>query len=200
MAGRQGVTGNNKRKKRPQDRGQTMQRMIQAIAAMLACLLLTLGAAAAAPGQNPVPAWRELSPDQQQLLSPFKDEWNSLPADRRELLSNNSRKWLDLSPEEQSQVREQFKQWQQMPPEQQDRIRHSYDLYKGLPEDQRLQVQDSWRRFRKVTPEKPREIPPPQIRKPEKHQEMQAQPQNRPPETRAGDGKPASRQFAKAPA
>ena len=95
-----------------------MNPITKAIAATLACLLLTLGVAAAASGQNPVPAWSELTPDQQQLLVSFKDKWNSLPTGLRERLSNNSRKWLDLSPEERSTVREQFKQWQQTPQEQ----------------------------------------------------------------------------------
>jgi len=160
-----------------------MRRIIQTIAAVLACLLLTLAPPAAARGQNAAPAWGDLSPDQQQLLMPFKDEWGSFPPEHREYLSHQARQWLDLPPEEQSRVRQQFRQWQQMPQEEKEQVRQAYHQYTSLPPERRQQVQNSWRQFHQVTPEKRQEMQKlPQEEQPVRGPEMQGEPHPRPSE------------------
>ena len=125
-------------------------RFIQALAA--AAWLLWLSAAHA---DNRGPDWAQLSPSQQQVLAPLKDDWVNIEGPRRHKwveiakrygsmtpaqqarLQTRMRQWASLSVEERAQVRERYKRLQEMPPEKREEIRRKWHEYDSLTEEEK---------------------------------------------------------------
>ena len=61
-------------------------------------------AATARPPAAPL-AWKELQPNQQQLLQPYAKDWDSLPPGRQQALAGGARRWLSMDPAARAEAR-----------------------------------------------------------------------------------------------
>ena len=73
-------------------------------------LILTLGLLFAhqAASQD-VPAWDQLSLEQQQILQPYKQNWGSLSSDRESSLQRGEDRWSKMSNEQRQQTKNNMK-------------------------------------------------------------------------------------------
>jgi hypothetical protein len=123
---------------------------------LLISVLLALGPATAASASEP--GWLQLSPDERQLLAPFREDWEVLDPAHRERLRRGAERYRDLSPEEQARLRERFERWREMSPEQRARIRERHERFRALPESEQEQILRARERFRALPPERREEL------------------------------------------
>ena len=72
------------------------------------------------------PSWEQLTPDQQQMLGPYRKQWDRLPPQQREDLARGAARWQDMTPEQRERAQQRLKQWQNLPPEDRERVRERY--------------------------------------------------------------------------
>ena len=120
--------------------------------------ILILGLAAFAWGQPSGSSWEKLSPQEQQVLKPFKDRWDNLSPDRQERLRKGADRWQKMTPDDRKEAQDRFKRWQDLPPDQRDLIRKRYDEFRRLPSEEQEKIRNRSRWFRELPPEKRREL------------------------------------------
>jgi len=112
--------------------------MAKALVAIVVCLSFIAPVLAAAPAQpkavaaRPKPAkpeWGELTPAQQNVLAPLKDDWASLDTTRR-------KKWVKVA-----------NAYPKMKPEQRRAARAKYQTIKKLSPEKRAQVKAQWEQY-----------------------------------------------------
>ena len=112
-------------------------------------LLLALAAQAAFAAETPpgvrVPAWGDLTAQQQQDLAPFAGRWDRMPASRRVLVLERYQRWSRLPPERQAQVRAGERIFHEMSPAQRERMRRAFRAVRALPPDQQQRLRAIWR-------------------------------------------------------
>lgn len=134
--------------------------MTRRLAHALVAMLLAFAAAGAhaddpsrhghdrAPDGVAVPAWSELTPEQQEKLAPLRERWDQMPASRRvhalERMERRAR-WDALSPEQRERLRHGARNFRDLPPELREKMRASMQVVRGLPEDQRRELKERWR-------------------------------------------------------
>lgn len=136
--------------------------MIRTLAnAMLALTLSFAAAGAAAHSDDPsrhshdrvpegvaVPAWSELTPEQQEKLAPLRERWDQMPASRRvhalERMERRAR-WDALTPEQRDRLRHGARNFRDLPPELREKMRASMDVVRQLPEPERRELKQRWR-------------------------------------------------------
>ena len=79
------------------------------------------------------PAWEQLTPEQQQTLSPYRQQWDRLPPQQREDLARGAERWQDMTPEQRERAKRRIKQWQNLAPEDRERVRERYSEFKQMP-------------------------------------------------------------------
>jgi hypothetical protein len=99
-------------------------------------------------------SWDQLSPQEQQILSPLKERWDQLPADRQERLRRGAERWQRMTPEQRKEAEERFKRWQELSPEQREVIRKRYREFRNLPPEEQEKIRRESRWFRELPPEK----------------------------------------------
>jgi hypothetical protein len=132
------------------------------LARFLGALLLAFAAAgASAHSEDPtrhghdrvpegvaVPAWSELTPEQQEKLAPLRDRWDQMPASRRvhalERVERRAR-WDALSPEQRERLRDGARNFRDLPPELREKMRASMQVVRSLPEEERRELKERWR-------------------------------------------------------
>jgi hypothetical protein len=115
---------------------------------LLVCLLLavaTTQAAPVVPEQVKVPAWNELSDQQQADLSHLAGRWDRLPASRRVLILERYSHWKHLPAQEREALREGARNFRQMSPRQREKMRMSMDAVRALPRAQQRRLRERWR-------------------------------------------------------
>lgn len=83
------------------------------------------------------PSWKELSPPQQQALSPLATEWDKLDSPHKSKWLEISRRYVTMKPEDQSRMQERMRAWIALTPEQRRVARESYARTKKLNTDQK---------------------------------------------------------------
>jgi len=63
------------------------------------------------------PAWEELAPQHQEVLSTFQNDWDSLSPERREKLMRRAESWQQLSPDCREALRDRWRELRDLPPE-----------------------------------------------------------------------------------
>jgi hypothetical protein len=95
-----------------------------------------------------VPAWRELTPEQQEKLAPLRERWDQMPASRRvhalERMERRAR-WDAMTPEQRDRLRHGARNFRDLPPELREKMRESMKVVRQLPEAQRNELQQRWR-------------------------------------------------------
>lgn len=94
-----------------------------------------------------VPAWDELSPQQQAGLERLRADWDQLPASRRvralEWLERKAR-WDAMTPEQREKLRAGARNFRDLPPELREKMRASMQAMRALPEDERRALRKRW--------------------------------------------------------
>lgn len=93
--------------------------------------------AQAKPAPAAKPLWRDLSPEQQQALSPLASDWDSLEAARKKKWIELTRHYSSLTPDQQSRMHERMREWARLSPEERRVARESYSRVKKLEPEQK---------------------------------------------------------------
>ena len=95
-----------------------------------------------------VPAWNELTPEQQEKLAPLRERWDQMPASRRvhalERMERRAR-WDAMTPEQRDRLRHGARNFHDLPPELREKMRASMQVVRQLPEAQRSELKQRWR-------------------------------------------------------
>lgn len=130
--------------------------MAKTLVAVIVCLSFAVQAYAAAPPQpqsavaqtKPAkPAWSALTPAQQQVLAPLKDDWHELDTVRRGKWVKVADQYPKMKPEQQQRLQKRMKDWAKLTPEQRRVAREKYTTIKKLPPAKREQVESQWQQY-----------------------------------------------------
>lgn len=114
--------------------------------------LFCCAAFAAGPAKKN-PAWSELSPEQQQALSPLAGEWNTLEAQRRAKWLGIAKRYPAMTPVEQKRVQDRMSEWVKLTPDQRRDAREQYRKIGKLPAAKREVVSQQWEEYQQLPPE-----------------------------------------------
>ena len=125
--------------------------MARAFVAILAAITLSFalpvaaGAATRAPLEQP--KWSQLTPQQQQILTPLAKDWDGFGDPRR-------KKWLDIAsrypvmtPEQQQRVQTQMKPWASLTPEERRVARANFKKKNWETPEQREARRKKWEEY-----------------------------------------------------
>jgi hypothetical protein len=136
--------------------------MAKALIAIILCLSFVAPAAAAAPqpkaAAQPKPAKpprTELTPAQQQVLAPLKDDWSEIDTMRRGKWVRVADRYPKMKPDEQQRLQTRMKEWAALTPEQRRVAREKYQTIKKLPPEQRAQVKSQWQQYQQSITSQP---------------------------------------------
>ena len=87
-------------------------------------------------GEAQAGPWNQLSPQEQQILTPHKERWDQLSPDRQERLRREAERWQRMTPEERKQAEERYKRWQGLAPQEKEAIRQHYRDFRNLPPEE----------------------------------------------------------------
>ena len=131
--------------------------MVKALLGLAFWLLLAMTVSAATPAKK-LPAWQELSVEQQAVLAPLSSGWDGFNSQRKKMwidiatrypgmtaedqakVQRRMQRWVKLSQEERTTVRENYKKLKQLPPEKKQSLTQEWDEYRKLPEEQRAKL------------------------------------------------------------
>ncbi|OYV38847.1 MAG: hypothetical protein B7Z83_03190 [Thiomonas sp. 20-64-5] len=148
-------------------------------------LFVLLAFCHAAQAAEAAPSWKQLSPAQQQILSPLQADWHKFDHDRK-------KKWLDIatrypamSPEQQKILQRRMNEWAHLSPEKRRLARETFLSTGKAPLQSR---REAWEAYKKL-PESERERLKEEARHPKPHpgqvgkylQEKQKRDNNLPP-------------------
>lgn len=89
--------------------------------------------------------WDSLAPEQQQVLSDFRERWDSMPPDRRERLKAKAERWRSMPPEQRDALRERWRALKPLPPEAREALRQKWPSLS--PEERRDAMRDLHRQY-----------------------------------------------------
>ena len=111
----------------------------------MACATAAAQATAALPENVKVPAWKELSSQQQADLSDFARRWDRLPASRRVLILERHARWKQLPARKRELIHEGERNFRQMSPGQREKMRLSLAAMRALPVPEQRRLRQTWR-------------------------------------------------------
>jgi hypothetical protein len=130
--------------------------MAKAFIAIILCLSFVVPAAAAEPNQPKEaaaklkaskPAWTELTPAQQEVLAPLKDEWHEIDTARRNKWIRVADRYPKMKPDAQQRLQTRMREWAALTPEQRQVAREKYQNIKKLPPEKRARVKSQWQQY-----------------------------------------------------
>jgi hypothetical protein len=98
------------------------------------------------------PTWAELSADQQQILSPLKDDWVNFEVERRKKWLGIAKRYPRMKPEAQARVQRRMQAWANLTPEQRRRARESYKSL-AKDKDRHGSLREHWAEYQALPPE-----------------------------------------------
>jgi hypothetical protein len=101
-------------------------------------------------------AWKELQPNQQQLLQPYSKDWDSLPPARQQALARGAHRWLSMDPAARAEARERFQNWQKLPEERRQLIRKRWERFQQLDPESKSLVRQHFNAYMHLPPGKRR--------------------------------------------
>lgn len=108
-----------------------------------------------APAIAAKPMWSELTPAQQQALSPLAAEWDKLDAPRKKKWLALSNKYSTLKPEEQARLQTRMREWAKLTPEQRHVARESYARAKKLNPNEKTA---EWQQYQQLPEEQKKKL------------------------------------------
>ncbi len=104
---------------------------------------------------NTRPLWTELTPAQQQALSPLAAEWNQLDGFRKNKWLAIGNKFAAMKPDEQQRVQERMRDWVRLTPEERRTARANYTRAKTLGSGQK---NEQWEKYQQLPEEQKKEL------------------------------------------
>lgn len=104
---------------------------------------------------NARPLWTELTPAQQQALSPLAGEWDRLDGFRKNKWLAIGNKFASMKPDEQQRVHERMHDWVKLTPEERRTARTNYARAKQLGSDQK---NEQWEKYQQLPEEQKKEL------------------------------------------
>lgn len=120
----------------------------------IVCMAAPTVAAAAIPPGVTVPAWNDLSSEQQVELATYAERWDRMAASRRVKILERYERWKGMPPPEREVLREGARNFREMSPALREKMRLSMNAVHELPVEQQRQLR---RRWRSLTPQQRRE-------------------------------------------
>lgn len=120
----------------------------------IACMAAPVLAATTIPPGVKVPAWDELSSQQQGELAAYADRWDRMAASRRVKILERYVRWKGMPPPEREALREGARNFREMSPALREKMRLSMSAVHELPVEQQRQLRRHWR---SLTPQQRRE-------------------------------------------
>ena len=118
--------------------------MAKALAALILGLCFALSATAASADKKQ-PDWAQLTPVQQQILSPLANDWNKLDERPRKKWLLLAKRYPKMKPEEQQRLQTQMKDWAKLTPAQRTIARENYKKLAKQPPEKREALKRKWR-------------------------------------------------------
>lgn len=112
-----------------------------------------IGAPADARAPEAPVAWSSLTPTQQHLLAPVRDQWDALPGKRQQRLVENATRWATLPPARQQQATQRLARWARMTPEQRRELQQNARTFRNLTPEQRARIREAFVRFQSLPPD-----------------------------------------------
>ena len=107
------------------------------------------------PKATSKPLWAELTPAQQEALTPLATEWDQINAVRKKKWLELGNKMAAMPPEERQKMQARIRDWAKLTPEQRRQARTNYAQTKKLkPEEKTAQ----WQEYQKLPEEKKKEL------------------------------------------
>ncbi len=101
------------------------------------------------------PAWKDLTPAQQQALQPLAQHWSWLSEERKLKWLAISRNFQSLSPEEQAKVHRRMSKWVTLTQQQRAQARQNFKEIKNLTAEQKA---SQWEAYQALTAEEKRKL------------------------------------------
>lgn len=111
------------------------------------------GTALAALPQFEQPGWTALTPEQQRILAPLKQEWNEMDAFRRKKWIGIAQRYPSMSPDEQVSMQRNMREWARLAPEERKIAREKYKSLQKVPPEKRQSVRQKWEEYSTLTEE-----------------------------------------------
>ncbi|HEX7348897.1 MAG TPA: DUF3106 domain-containing protein [Rhodanobacteraceae bacterium] len=105
--------------------------------------------------EAPLP-WGSLSPTQQRMLAPVRNQWTRMPAARQQHLAARAEHWAGLPPAHQQLIQQRLTRWAAMTPAQRRELRANARAFRSLPPAERARISAAYRRFQSLPPAKRR--------------------------------------------
>jgi hypothetical protein len=125
--------------------------MAKTLAALIISVCVAFSAAAAQnkPEAKRVakPAWAELTPPQQQVLSPLQGEWDQLDTTRRKKWVSIADRYPTMKPAQQERLQKRMQEWSKLTPAERKVAREKYQTLKKQPPQKRDEVKRRWQEY-----------------------------------------------------
>ena len=130
--------------------------MAKALIAIILCLSFVAPVFAAAPVQPKAaasqskpakPDWSELTPAQQNVLAPLKEDWSTLDTLRRKKWVKIADGYPKLKPDAQKRLQARMQDWAKLSSEQRRVAREKFLAFKKMPPEKRAHVQSQWQQY-----------------------------------------------------
>lgn len=105
-------------------------------------------AAKPAKPEPKAPAWKELNPQQKQLLAELEMQWDQQTDKLRNGLVKIANKYPKMKPEEQERVRRRITRWANLTPQQRDAARERFRHIKQQPPEKQKEVKQKWEKYK----------------------------------------------------
>ena len=130
--------------------------MAKTLIAIILCLSFVAPVSAAAPVQ-PKPAatqtkpakpdWSELTPAQQAVLAPLKQDWSTLDTLGRKKWVKVADGYPKMKPDAQKRLQARMQDWAKLTPEQRRVAREKFLAIKKMPPEKRAHVKSQWQQY-----------------------------------------------------
>lgn len=108
------------------------------------------------------PAWKQLSAQQQALITPALllqgGDFDKLPEPRRAALVKGADRWLAMSPAQRNTATQQFQQWQQLSSSEKTLVLERRERFRKLSPEQRKALLDTQHKFQLMPLEQQQEL------------------------------------------
>jgi len=123
--------------------------MAKALAALTLGLCVALSTFASA-AEKKQPDWSQLTPEQQQILSPLASDWNNFDNKRRRGWLLTAKRYPKMKPEQQQRLQAKMRRWAELTPEQRRIARENYKKLAKQPLEEREMLKRKWQERQKL--------------------------------------------------
>ena len=102
--------------------------------------------------------WREMSPEQKEIIKERFRKWKNLPPEERDKLRKNFQKFKAMPPEQRQILKERFRRFKNLSPEERQGLLENYEKWRSLDPEKRKELRKEFKRWKDLPPERRREM------------------------------------------